>query len=169
MVRPSTAPRVNRLIAVSHSTPWFGVGTDSWTDRRCVVDANTFRRTAENAKLKPRNRRKIKAMAQEIPRTFATATVKAKLVSHLARLIRRHPMASNRLVWAALAGTLVWFADQPTVHGYDPLFEMFWNPGLCNMPNWDRAVLLLSWLIATLFCHLVLFAFQKMRQQDPQS
>jgi len=78
-------------------------------------------------------------------------------------------MASNRLVWAALAGTLVWFADQPTVHGYDPLFEMFWNPGLCNMPNWDRAVLLLSWLIATLFCHLVLFAFQKMRQQDPQS
>lgn len=127
-------------------------------------------------KLKPRNRRKIKAMAQEILRTFAT--VKAKLVSHLARLIRHHPMASNRLVWAALVGTLVWFADQPTVHGYNPLFEMFWNPGLCNMPNWDRAVLLLSWLITTLFCHLVLFAFQKRRQQaipsrerqqDPQS
>jgi hypothetical protein len=83
----------------------------------------------------------------------------------LARLIRRHPIASNRLVWAALAGTLVWCADQPTVDGYQPLFEMFWNPGIRSMPSWDRAVILLSWLITTLFCHLILFALQKMRQQ----
>ena len=103
-------------------------------------------------------------MAQEIPRTFATATARAKLVSHLARLIRRHRLASNRLVWAALAGTLVWFADQPTIDdGYNPLFEMFWNPGVFSMPYWDRAVLLLSWLTTTLFCHFLLFAFQKVR------
>jgi hypothetical protein len=94
-------------------------------------------------------------VAQEIPPTFVG-------------LIRRYPLASNRLVWAALAGTLVWFADQPTLNGYNPLFEMFWNPGLLNLPNWDRAVLLLSWLITTLFSHFVLFAFQKARQQDRQ-
>ena len=92
-----------------------------------------------------------------------------EIIRTLTRLIRRHPLASNRLVWAALAGTLVWFADQPTVNGYNPLFEMFWNPGIRNLPNWDRAVLLLSWLITTLFCHFVLFAFQRIRQQDRQS
>jgi len=109
-------------------------------------------------------------VAQEIPRTFATATARAKLVSHLARLIRRHRLASNRLVWAALAGTLVWFADQPTIDdGYNPLFEMFWNPGVFSMPYWDRAVLLLSWLTTTLFCHFLLFAFQKVRRRYPQS
>ena len=101
--------------------------------------------------------------------SFATAHRRAKLVSHLARLIRRHPLASNRLVWAALAGTLVWFADQPTLDGYNPLLKMFWNPGLCNIPNWDRAVLLLSWLMTTLFCHFLLFAFRKARRRDPQS
>jgi hypothetical protein len=94
---------------------------------------------AQNTKLSAPNRRKIKAVAQEIPRTFASSHAKAKLVSHLARLIRRRRLASNRLVWAALAGTLVWFADQPTVDGYNPLFEMFWNPGFYNIPNWDRA------------------------------
>ena len=108
-------------------------------------------------------------MARKIPSAFVTGTAKAKLVSRLARLIRRHPVASNRLVWAALAGTLVWFADQPTVNGYNPLFEMFWNPGFCKMQNWDRAVLLLSWLTTTLFCHLVMFAFQKIRRQDSRS
>jgi hypothetical protein len=107
-------------------------------------------------------------VAPKILRSFASTEAKAKLASDLARLIRCHPLASNRLVWAALAGTLVWFADQPTVHGYNPLFKMFWNPGFCNMSSWDRAVLLLSWLITTLFCHLVLFAVQKMHQQDPE-
>ena len=103
-------------------------------------------------------------MATQIARSFAHASSKA-----LARLIRRRRIASNRLAWAALAGTLVWSADQPTVDGYNPLFEMFWNPGVFNIPYWDRTVLLLSWLLTTLFCHLVLFAFQKMRQQDLQS
>ena len=88
---------------------------------------------------------------------------KVQLVSHLIK--RCHRIASNRLVWAALAGTLVWFADQPTMDGYNPLFEMFWNPGIFNIPNWDRGVLLLSWLMTTLFCHFLLFAFQKARQQ----
>jgi hypothetical protein len=95
--------------------------------------------------------------------------VAQEIIRTLTRLIQRHPLASNRLVWAALAGTLVWFADQPTVNGYNPLFEMFWNPGIRNLPNWDRAVLFLSWLITTLFCHIVLFAFQRIRQQDRQS
>jgi hypothetical protein len=155
-----------RSIALSHSTPWFSF-RDRFSDRG-VVAVDTFRRTTERRETCPRNKRKIRGVAQKIPRIFAPTTAKAKLASHLARLIRRHPIAANRLVWAALAGTLVWFADQPTVHGYNPLFEMFWSPGFCNMPNWDRAVLLLSWLITTLFCHLALFAFQKMRQQDPQ-
>ena len=106
-------------------------------------------------------------MAQKIPHNFAGA--RAKLASRFARLIRRHRLASNRLVWAALAGTLVWFADQPTLDGYNPLFEMFWNPGVFRMPNWDRAVLLLSWLMTTLFCHFLLFAFQKVRQRNPRS
>lgn len=38
-------------------------------------------------------------------------------------------LLSNRLVWATAAGTLVWFADQPTVGGYNPLFQMFWESG----------------------------------------
>jgi len=75
-------------------------------------------------------------------------------------------MTNNRLVLAAAAGTLVWFADQPTVAGYNPLLEMFWDPGLWRAPGHDRAVLLLSWLVTTLFCHFVLFAFQKVRQRD---
>ena len=67
----------------------------------------------------------------------------------------------NRLVLAALAGTLVWFADQPTVAGYNPLLEMFWDPGILRIPAHDHLVLVLSWLVTTLFCHFVLFAFQK--------
>ena len=66
---------------------------------------------------------------------------------------------------AAFAGTLVWFADQPTVAGYNPLLEMFWDPGLFRTPAHDRLVLLLSWLVTTLFCHLVLFAVQRSRQR----
>ena len=72
-------------------------------------------------------------------------------------------LASNRLVRAASAGALVWFADQPTVDGYHPLFEMFWSPGFCSIPSWDRVVLLLSWLATTLFCHFILFALQKIQ------
>jgi hypothetical protein len=74
-------------------------------------------------------------------------------------------MGRNRLVLAASAGTLVWFADQPTVAGYNPLFAMFWDPGLWNAPLHDRAVLLLSWLVTTLFLHFLLFAFQKTRHR----
>jgi hypothetical protein len=76
---------------------------------------------------------------------------------------------SNRLVLASLVGTLVWLADQPTVRGYNPLLEMFWDPGVRYMPSWDRAVLLVSWLLTTLFAHLVLFAIQKIRKRGYQS
>ena len=76
---------------------------------------------------------------------------------------RHKGVASNRLVWAALAGTLVWLADQPTVAGYNPLLEMFWDPGLGRLPAWDNSVLLFSWLATTLFCHFLLFTFQKLR------
>jgi hypothetical protein len=74
-------------------------------------------------------------------------------------------MASNRLVWAGMAGTLVWLAEQPTVDGYHPLLEMFWNPGLCSIPSWDGFVLLFSWLVTTLFCHFAFFTIQKVRQR----
>lgn len=95
-------------------------------------------------------------------------TGKTGLVSRLSRLRRRHPIASNRLVWAALAGTLVWFADQPTMTGYNPLFEMFWDPGIFRLPLWDGAVIVFSWLVTTLFCHFVFFALQKVRQRSPE-
>ena len=75
-------------------------------------------------------------------------------------------MASNRLVLAAMLGSLVWFADQPTVAGYSPLLEMFWDPGIWSIPAHDNVVLVLSWLVTTLFCHFVLFAFQKARQRN---
>jgi hypothetical protein len=75
-------------------------------------------------------------------------------------------ISSNRLLLAAVAGTLVWLADQPTVDGYNPLLEMFWDPGLWNTPLRDRAVLLLSWLVTALFCHFILFAFQKVRHRE---
>lgn len=78
---------------------------------------------------------------------------------------RKQQIGSNRLLLAALAGTLVWFADQPTVPGYNPLLEMFWDPGFWNMPSRDYVVLLFSWLVTTLFCHFVLFAFQKARER----
>jgi hypothetical protein len=78
-------------------------------------------------------------------------------------------IGQNRLGLAALAGTLVWFADQPTVVGYNPLLEMFWNPGIWSTPAHDRVVLVLSWLVTTLFCHFVLFAFEKARQRNSTS
>jgi len=78
-------------------------------------------------------------------------------------------IASNRLVWAALAGTLVWFADQPTVAGYNPLLEMFWDPGIWNIPIHDYVVLLFSWFVTTLFCHFLIFTFQRMRQGNRQT
>ena len=74
-------------------------------------------------------------------------------------------MLSNRLFWAALAGILVWLADQPTVEGYHPLAQMFWEPGLLKLPAWDAFVLLFSWLLTALFCHFVLFTFQRVRQR----
>ena len=134
---------------------------------RPVQELAYFRAILAALSLKPADRRKINGMVGEFPESSA-ANTNANLVSRLARRMRRHPVASNRLVWAALAGTLVWFADQPTVDGYNPLFQMFWNPGFSHIPNWDRAVLLLSWLITTLFCHFLLFAFQKVRQRKPQ-
>jgi hypothetical protein len=78
---------------------------------------------------------------------------------------RRWRIFKNRLVLAALAGTLVWFADQPTVTGYNPLLEMFWDPGIWLTPIHDRIVLLLSWLVTALFFHFVMFAFQKIRHR----
>ena len=78
-------------------------------------------------------------------------------------------ISQNRLVLVALAGTLVWFTDQPTVAGYNPLLEMFWDPGIWATPAHDRAVLVLSWLVTTRFCHFVLFAFQKARQRSSTS
>ncbi|MBS1858957.1 MAG: hypothetical protein JST11_26530 [Acidobacteria bacterium] len=67
----------------------------------------------------------------------------------------------NPLVLAALAGLLVWFADQPTVPGYNPLLEMFWDPGLAKLPLHDYLVLAFSWLVTTLFCHFVLFTIRR--------
>jgi hypothetical protein len=84
-------------------------------------------------------------------------------------VVRIQRICSNRFVLAALAGTLVWFADQPTVAGYNPLLEMFWDPGIWSTPAHDRAVLFLSWLVTTLFCHFVLFALQKVRHRDSSS
>jgi hypothetical protein len=75
-------------------------------------------------------------------------------------------MLSNRLFLAALAGTLVWFADQPTVVGYNPLLEMFWDPGIYRLPPWDYMVLAFSWLLTTIFFHFVLFTWQKMRARN---
>ena len=81
---------------------------------------------------------------------------------------RLRQLLSNRLVLAALLGTLVWFADQPTVRGYNPLLTMFWDPGVWKIPNWDRAVLLFSWALTTVFGHFVLFTIQKIRRRDYQ-
>jgi len=78
---------------------------------------------------------------------------------------RGKQIASNRLLLAAVAGALVWLADQPTVDGYNPLLEMFWDPGIWHMPMWDYAVMACSWLLTTLFCHFLMFAFQRARQR----
>ena len=66
-------------------------------------------------------------------------------------------ICKNRLVLAALAGTLVWFADQPTVTGYNPLLQMFWDPGIWRTPAHDREVLLLSWFAISGRCILKYF------------
>lgn len=63
-------------------------------------------------------------------------------------------------------GSLVWLADQPTVAGYQPLVQMFWDPGIGHLPLRDYAALSLSWLIATLFCHLIIFALQRARTRN---
>ncbi len=74
----------------------------------------------------------------------------------------------NRLLLAGLAAMLVWFADQPTVKGYNPLLQMFWDPGIAHLPLWDCLVLLFSWTVTTLFCHFVLFTYDKLRQRQRQ-
>jgi hypothetical protein len=76
------------------------------------------------------------------------------------RRIRR--LLTNRFVAAAAAGTLVWLADQPTVEGYNPLLEMFWDPGIVQMPSWDKMVMICSWTVTTLFCHFMLFAIPRL-------
>ncbi|MCU1273041.1 MAG: hypothetical protein JWO48_472 [Bryobacterales bacterium] len=81
---------------------------------------------------------------------------------------RLQRILSNRAVWAAAAGALVWFADQPTVDGYHPLFEMLWRPGVWNLPYWDGTVLVLSWFVTTLFCHFLFFTVQRLRDRDLQ-
>jgi len=78
-------------------------------------------------------------------------------------------LASNRLLWAALAGSLVWLADQPTVAGYQPLLQMVWDPGIWQLPLRDYAALSLSWMAATLFCHLVFFSWQRARARNQRS
>ena len=40
---------------------------------------------------------------------------------------------------------------------------MFWHPSNLRNPIGDYAVLLLSWVLTTLFCHFVFFTFQKVR------
>jgi hypothetical protein len=84
----------------------------------------------------------------------------------MGRLDRLQRILSNRAVWAAAGGALVWFADQPTVDGYHPLFEMFWRPGVRHLPYWDGMVLLFSWFVTALFCHFVLFTVQRFRRRD---
>jgi hypothetical protein len=84
------------------------------------------------------------------------------------RLAGRRRLFFNPLFLAAVAGMLVWLADQPTVPGYNPLLAMFWDPGLGRLPLWDYSVLLLSWLVTTLFCHFVLFTVQKIRRRGRQ-
>ena len=76
---------------------------------------------------------------------------------------------ANRLPWAAGVGSLVWLADQPTVAGYQPLAQMFWDPGIWRLPLHDYAALSLSWLTATLFCHLVIYALQRSRTRTQGS
>jgi hypothetical protein len=78
-------------------------------------------------------------------------------------------LISNRFFWAALVGTLVWLADQPTVTGYQPLLQMFWKPGIWQLPLIDYAALSLSWMAATLFCHLVFFMLQRVRARSHRS
>jgi len=80
--------------------------------------------------------------------------------------MKRLRRGSSRLLLAALAGMLVWLADQPTVAGYHPLAEMFWNPGLWRIPLWDGAVLVCSWLVTAVFCHFLLFTIGKIRYQQ---
>jgi hypothetical protein len=82
------------------------------------------------------------------------------------RLAGKRRMFANPLAVAVLAGMLVWLADQPTIPGYNPLLAMFWDPGVGNLPLRDYLVLLLSWLVTTLFCHFVLFSVKKVRRRS---
>ena len=82
---------------------------------------------------------------------------------------RKRSLFSNRVVLATAAGTLVWFADQPTVRGYNPLLKMFWDPGFFKTISRDHAVLLFSWVVTSLFCHFVLFALQKVRERESKA
>ncbi len=82
---------------------------------------------------------------------------------------RRRTIGANRLVLAAWIGTLVWLADQPTIKGYNPLAEMFWDPGVFRLPAHDYLVLLFSWLVTTLFCHFVMFTVGTIRARRQSS
>jgi hypothetical protein len=42
---------------------------------------------------------------------------------------------------------------------------MFWEPGFWRLPSHDTLVLVLSWLVTTLFCHFLLFAAQRARRR----
>ncbi len=82
------------------------------------------------------------------------------------RATRVRRIASNRVFLGAVAATLVWLADQPTVQGYNPLLQMFWDPGIAHLPLHDCVVLFFSWLVTALFCHFVLFSVQRMRHRE---
>ncbi len=82
--------------------------------------------------------------------------------------MRPRRIASNRLFLAGIAATLVWLADQPTVAGYQPLLEMFWDPGIWRLPARDYVVLLLSWFVTAMFCHFVLFTLARVRGRSRQ-
>ncbi len=81
------------------------------------------------------------------------------------RATRARRIVSNRVFLGAVAATLVWLADQPTVQGYNPLLQMFWDPGIAHLPAHDCVVLFLSWLVTALFCHFVLFTLQRKRHR----
>jgi len=78
---------------------------------------------------------------------------------------RARRLLRNRLALAALAGMLVWLADQPTVAGYNPLVQMFWDPGFWRLPTHDALVLIFSWMVTTLFLHFVLFVYARRRER----
>ena len=50
--------------------------------------------------------------------------------------------------------------------GFNPLLQMFWDPGLTHLPLWDGLVLLLSWFVTMLFFHFVLFSLNRIRHRQ---